>query len=103
MHGIFQASILEGVAVSSSTGSSRPRDRTYISCSAGRFFSTVKPQMLQMGGPELDRWKRCPGVVHSYTADLRFFLFPRARDTDLPQSAEEMRVYSQNKYFGAES
>ena len=31
VHGILQARILEGVAVPSSTGSSPPRDRTYIS------------------------------------------------------------------------
>ena len=31
VHGIFQARILEWVAISSSRGSSRPRDRTYVS------------------------------------------------------------------------
>ena len=31
-HGIFQARILEWVAISSSRGSSRPRDQTCISC-----------------------------------------------------------------------
>ena len=31
-HGIFQARILEWVAISSSTGSFSPRDRTHISC-----------------------------------------------------------------------
>ena len=32
VHGIFQARILEWVAISSSRGSSRPRDWTHISC-----------------------------------------------------------------------
>ena len=32
IHGIFQARILEWVAISSSRGYSRPRDRTHISC-----------------------------------------------------------------------
>ena len=38
VHGISQARILEGVAISSSRGSSRPRDQTCISwvCCAGR-------------------------------------------------------------------
>ena len=38
----FQARILEWVAISSSRGSSQPRDRTHISCVsfAGRFFTT---------------------------------------------------------------
>ena len=40
VHGIFQARILEWVAMPSSRGSSPPRDRTSISCIAGRFFTT---------------------------------------------------------------
>ena len=32
VHGIFQARILEWVAISSSRGSSRPRDQTWVSC-----------------------------------------------------------------------
>ena len=32
LHGIFQARILEWVAISFSKGSSQPRDQTYISC-----------------------------------------------------------------------
>jgi len=42
VHGILQARILEWVAMPSSTGSSRPRDRTRVSCvscTAGRFFT----------------------------------------------------------------
>ena len=43
IHGFFQARILERVAISSSRGSSVPRDRTHISpvsCLAGGFFTT---------------------------------------------------------------
>ena len=36
---IFQARILEWAAISFSRGSSQPRDRTWISCFAGRFFT----------------------------------------------------------------
>ena len=39
VHGILQARILEWVAISFSRGSSQPRDRTQISCIAGRFFT----------------------------------------------------------------
>ena len=39
VHGIFQASILEWIAISFSKGSSWPRDRTWVSCPAGRFFT----------------------------------------------------------------
>ena len=43
VHGIFQARILEWVAISFSRGSSWPRDQTHISCvscNAGQFFTT---------------------------------------------------------------
>ena len=44
VHGISQARILEWVAISSSRGSSRPKNWTRISCSAGRFFTTEPPE-----------------------------------------------------------
>ena len=46
VHGIFQAKILEWVAISFSRGSSRPRDQTQVSYIAGRSFTiwaTKKP------------------------------------------------------------
>ena len=39
VHGIFQARILEWVAISSSKGSSTHRNRTQVSCEAGGFFN----------------------------------------------------------------
>ena len=39
VHGILQARTLEWLAISFSRGSSRPRDRTQVSCIAGRFFT----------------------------------------------------------------
>ena len=39
VHGILQARILEWVANPFSVGSSWPRDRTQVSCIAGRFFT----------------------------------------------------------------
>ena len=39
VHEIFQARILEWVTISFSRGSSQPRDRTQVSCTAGRFFT----------------------------------------------------------------
>ena len=38
VHGIFQARILEWVAMLFSRGSSRPRDQTLVSCIAGRLY-----------------------------------------------------------------
>ena len=39
VHEIFQARILEWVAISFSRGSSQPRDRTWVSRTAGKFFT----------------------------------------------------------------
>ena len=39
VHGILQARILEWVSISFSRGSSLPRDRTQVSCIAGRCFN----------------------------------------------------------------
>ena len=39
VHGILQATILGWVAMPSSRGSSKPRDRPEVSCIAGRFFT----------------------------------------------------------------
>ena len=40
-HGILQARIVEWVAISFSRESSQPRDRTQVSCIAGRFFNCL--------------------------------------------------------------
>ena len=39
VHGVLQARILEWVTISFSKGSSEPRDRTWVSCIAGRHFT----------------------------------------------------------------
>ena len=43
VHGIFQARILKWIAISFSRGSSQPRNRTQVSCIAGRFFIPSEP------------------------------------------------------------
>ena len=40
VHRIFQARILEWIAISFSRGSSWPRDWTWVSCTAGRLFTS---------------------------------------------------------------
>ena len=40
VHGIFQARVLEWVAISFSRGSSQPRDQTWVSCIVVRCFTT---------------------------------------------------------------
>ena len=39
VHGVLEARILEGLAISFSRGSSWPRDWTWVSCITGRFFT----------------------------------------------------------------
>ena len=46
IHGIFQVRILEWVAISFSRGSSRPRDRTRASCTAGRQFTVQSHHLI---------------------------------------------------------
>ena len=45
-HGILQARILEYVPISSSRGSSRPRDLTWVSCTARRFFTEPPGKLM---------------------------------------------------------
>ena len=57
VHGFYQARILEWIAISFSRGSSWPRDRTHLSCLAGKFFTTEPP-----GKPTLHlvvQWLNC--------------------------------------------
>ena len=49
VHGILQASVLEWVAVPFSKGSSQPRDRTQVSCIAGRFFTIWTTKEAHLG------------------------------------------------------
>ena len=51
IHGIFQARVLEWVAISFSRGSSQPRDWAQVSCIAGRRFiiwATREAQIMSM-------------------------------------------------------
>ena len=48
VHGILQARILEWVAFPFSRGSSQPRDRTQVSCIAGRFFTSWAKREAQI-------------------------------------------------------
>ena len=47
VHRIFQARVLDWVAIAFSRGSSPPRDRTQVSLTAGRFFTSWAPREAQ--------------------------------------------------------
>ena len=56
VRGILQARTLEWIAVPFSRGSSQPRDRTQVSCTVGRFFTswaTGKPKNTGVGSLSL--------------------------------------------------
>ena len=48
VHGIFQARILEWVAISFSRGSFQPRDRTHVSCTVGRCFTIWATRVVSL-------------------------------------------------------
>ena len=60
VHGIFQARILEWVVISFSRGSFRPRDQTWVSCTAGRCFTIwatyLWPWYLKSQRPDLSEY-----------------------------------------------
>ena len=84
VHGIFQARILEWVAIFFSRGSSWPKDWTWVSCTAGRFFAiwATRAAKAEDGG----RGEACPspnpgrplGVLlgYKFCSSLPFFGTP---------------------------
>ena len=79
IHGILQVRILEWVAISSSRGSSRPRDQTRvscISCTVGRFCNAEPP-----GKPQISH-----GIIYIWNLKKRYkwtYFQNRYRGTDL--------------------
>ena len=69
VHGILQARILEWVAISFSSGSSKPRDWTQVSCFAGGFFT-------------------CWAVREARVHTVQYISFQEARLCDLPPGEE---------------
>ena len=47
VHGILQGRILEGIAISSSRGSSQHRDHTWVSCMIGKFFTAWSTKRIK--------------------------------------------------------
>ena len=57
VHGIFQARILEWVAISFSRRSSQPRDQTQVSCVVGRCFTIWATGEVQSEGLSINEGK----------------------------------------------
>ena len=81
VHGILQVRMLEWVAMSSSRGSSRPRDGTQVSCIAGGFFTVWATREAQ-SGIVLNYYTRLFFIacfnyfVHVCTCNLKSILYP---------------------------
>ena len=73
VHGILQARILEGVAISFSRRSSWPRNQTQVSCIAGRWFANWA--MREAPSPSLEPIFQPASVKDSY--NILAFWVPR--------------------------
>ena len=56
VHGISQTRILRWGAIPFSKGSTRSRDQTWVSCIAGRFFTTEPPGKPKECTPDTYKW-----------------------------------------------
>ena len=63
IHGIFQARILEWVAIPFSRGSSQPRDRTWVFCIVGRCFTVS--QLVKKSACSAEDLGSIPGLGKS--------------------------------------
>ena len=84
VHGIFQARVLEWVAISFSRGSSKARDRTEVSCIANRWFTATR----LIPGIEL----RAQKYTHTYRVNIYLTREPRILNGE--------KVVFFNKRFG---
>ena len=79
IHGILQARILEWVAISFSRGSSWPRDRTRVSCIAGRCF-TLWVTREGKGSQSRQKKKKKVGIVKRETKEWAAIVKPTGRN-----------------------
>ena len=84
---ILQARVLEWVALSSSRGSSQPRDRTQVSQIAGGFFTAELPRKPILQNARQDKSQAAIKIARKHINSLR-----RADDTTLmAESKEELK------------
>ena len=78
-HGIFQAGMLEWVAISYSRGSSGSRDWTHVSCISfiGRqilyYWATWEAPQIQHGWPQNQYWRG--DLIHKWLAQPPIYLY----------------------------
>ena len=70
VYGILQVKILEWVVIPFSRGSSWPRDRTWVSCIAGRFFINWTTMIKDRNGKDLTEAEEIKKKWQEYTEEL---------------------------------
>ena len=83
VHGILQARVLEWAAMPSPRGSSLPRDRTQVSCTAGDSLPSETPERPTLYGNTsknlTERWERGPkgrGYMYKHSWFMWFYSRP---------------------------
>ena len=97
--GVFQARILEWVAISFSRGSSRPRDQTRISSLAGRFFTTEPPvnsERAVLPWPPDPIPMFFPTKLYSPWSQIAFWSSERLKTNSFVQKLIASRVFHEN-------
>ena len=78
VHGSLQARILEWVAISFSRGSSGPRNQTWVSCIAGRFFTnwTTRKALISFEPYTLWTLPDVSNILKIFIYMITMFVFP---------------------------
>ena len=79
VHGIFQARILEWVAMPSSRGFSQPRDQTQVSCTAGGFFTSRDTREASFIHTQAQVFMESSFVFSLFVSCLWFWIVIRTR------------------------
>ena len=77
VHGILQTRILEWVAILSSRESSQPRDWTYVSCIAGRSFTTEPPGESQGNNSS---YIKCGNPLYKFEINTMLFIYSKHKE-----------------------
>ena len=97
VHGILQTRILEWVAISSSRGSSWPRDRTWVSCRFFTIWATREAPLRLMAFPLPYQWLAQANldqhdvfILYSYNKYLFSFYYWRSCCAQLPSRVDSL-------------
>ena len=96
VYGIFQARILDWVGISSSRGSSQPRDWTCV-CSSGREVSTTEPRGKPLGGSRTNHQMLGSEANHHFHLQRGTSWQNSSHGLTLYQEREESKKYSAKK------